>query len=48
MRLRMPRKRGVRTAICICGYDVAVVGELFTYKREPKNAIDVYCGTKDR
>ena len=41
MRLRMPRKRGVRTAFCIYGYHAAV-GELFAYKREPKNAIDVH------
>ena len=47
MRLRMPKKHGVWTAYCIRGYHAAV-GELFTFKREWKNAVGTYYGSKDR
>ena len=47
MRLRMPRKHGVWTAYCIHGYHAAV-GKLAACKREWKNTVGTYCGSKDR
>ena len=34
----MPKKRGVQTACCICGYHVAIE-ELLMCEREPKNTV---------
>ena len=41
----MPRKRGVRTVYCICGYHTAV-SELLMCERELKNAVGMYCGRR--
>ena len=42
----MPRKRGVQTACCVCGYHKAV-GKLLVCERGPKNPVGTYCGSKD-
>ena len=46
VRVRMPRKHGVRIACWVCGYH-AGVGELLACEREPRNVPDTYCGSKD-
>jgi len=41
-----PRKHGVLTTWCVCGYHAAV--ELLACERELKNGVGMYCSSKDR
>ena len=47
MRLCVPRKREVWTSCCARGYHAAV-DKLHTCERELRNAVGMYCGSKDR
>ena len=43
MRLHTPRKHGVQTACCVCGYHTAI-GKLLVCEKELRNAVGTYCG----
>ena len=47
-----PRTRGVRITCCVRGRIVATMqllaNYIFAWSREPKNAVGMYCGSKDR